>query len=120
MHFEGTSREGLLPIPALASAHSNVPRRDGARQLGHLGFRVRRSCCSVVPRSELLVQLVGIPSRHTLGFSSNIRYQVAIHTHRRASRSTVRSRLSETPSETHPTQYVRIPLRSENVGPTGA
>ena len=59
MRFQGTLREGLYLIPALASTRLNVPRRDGVRRLGHLSFRFRRFCYSVPPRSELLVQFVG-------------------------------------------------------------
>jgi len=118
MHFEGTLRKGLHLAPALAPTRLNIPRGDGARRLGHLGFRVRRLCRSVLPRSELLVQLVGFSSRYTLGSSSNIHHPVAIPTHRQASRLTVHSRRLETLSGTHPTQYVRVPPRSQDVGLT--
>jgi len=100
--------------PALAPLF-NVPRRDGVRRLGYFAFRVRRLCCPVLPRNKLLVQLVGFFFHHPWHFSPRIHYPAVIRTHTQASRSTVRSRPSETLSATHHTRYVHFSSRSQGL-----
>ena len=65
MHLEGTSREGGATSNPSSCPSLQRARGDGVLLFGYLAFRGRRVCSSVLPRSELLVQLVSFSSRHT-------------------------------------------------------